>query len=130
MTKLIGFHEDNIVKQQTGISRGSVILIPKGTKVKTMHPSRNEYVTKKDMKVKVHHLVPGQNVPLNDRDYKPQIEEYSKQEGSMCLLGRSNDEILPRGINATAPIHNPGVVWAGNSGYWCEADINEVIVIN
>lgn len=125
---LIGFQEDSKVINETGINRGTTVLIPKGTLINSCHPSKKSYISKKDMKVKVHHLMPGQNIPVNDRDYNDQIKNYSQLTGAVCLLGKNNGEILPRGINATLPISNPSVCWAGSSGYWCEADINSVIV--
>lgn len=130
MTKLLGFHKDQDLSVKTGITRGSVVLIPKGTLVKSTHPSRKEYVTRRDLKVKVHHFMNGISVPFNDPDYEQEINEMSSTEGAFCSLGTSGDgSILPRGLGAMVPVKNPSVTWVGSAGYWCEADINQVVVI-
>ena len=127
---IIGFQENSTVTQKTGIKKGSTVLIPKGTKVVSTHPSKGTYITKKDIKIKVHHLGYGQNVPVNDSFYQHQIKEYSKQEGSFCIIGTSGDgTLLPRGLDSFVPLHNPEVVYAGTGGYWCRVDINKVIHI-
>lgn len=131
MSNLIGFHDDQELKAITGITRGTLVIIPKGTSVKSTHPSKKEYVTKKDMKVKVHHFMNGMNLPLNDKYSQAEVADYLEISGAFCLLGTTiNGEILPRGINASVPVKNPSVTWIGSGGYWCEADINQIVVIN
>lgn len=37
--------------------KGMMVIIPKGTTIKTMHPSRDFFVTKHKMMVKIHHVL-------------------------------------------------------------------------
>lgn len=127
MTKLIGYHDNIEISSLTSIFPRMTVLIPKGTRVYSQH--KGEYVTKRDQKVKVHHVKNGCNLPLTDRHCQDQIEEYFKRDGAHCILSVVNNHILPRGINASVPVKNPTVSWAGSGGYWCEADVNDVVVI-
>jgi hypothetical protein len=51
----IGYCEE----ENLPIKSGDTVIIPKGIKVKTMNPSKKEYITKRTMKIKVHHTLPG-----------------------------------------------------------------------
>lgn len=44
------------------INGGDIIIIPKGVKVKTMHPSKDSYITKRKQKIEVNHTLPGQSL--------------------------------------------------------------------
>ncbi len=106
MGKYIGYHEDN----ELPIKRGDVVTIPKGTTVRTMHPSRKLYVTKRSQKVTVDHILNGIGLP----EGHPRCDEFYRA-------------FHDHETSATRQIRNPSIRWPGTGGYWCEADINDVL---
>lgn len=56
---LIGYQENLPIKD------GDIVIVPKGTKVKSTHPKIREYVTQKNIKVLVNHTLPGQSIGDN-----------------------------------------------------------------
>ena len=57
MAPLIGYHNTSDLP----IKMGQMVTIPKGTKVKSTHPHRKDYVTKRKMTIKVNHLGSGES---------------------------------------------------------------------
>lgn len=94
--RLEGYHETLPIK------RGDIVLIKKGTMIKTV--GKEPRPAGKTYKIKVDHTLPGRSeIKLRQNDTPPHgfWEE------------RINHE-------------NPKVVWPGPGGYWSEADINDV----
>lgn len=83
------------------IQSGDKILVPKGVVIRYRSQSKP---AKRTHHVVVHHVLNG---------YTPDEAEkaYQKRHG-----GEANK-------------FNPTVVWAGSGGYWCEADMNDVLRI-
>ena len=86
-------------KDDLPIKKGDRVRVPKGVKLRSMHPQRpTEYEAGKSYHVEVHHVV----VPL------------------FKLKATSNEEwSLER---------DPRVVWAGSGGYWVEASLFDVVL--
>lgn len=109
--KYIGYQKEAVLPIQPGMT----VIIPRGTKVKSTNPSRREYVTKCARKVRVHHLLPGCNIP--DYDYH---RYYSDSK-------YANAPSIKTDWGTQYAITNPSVCWPGTGGYWCEVDINDVM---
>ena len=119
---------------QLPVKRGDVVRIRKGTPVATGR--RNTRLAGRTYTVKVHHVLPGIEIPLydlfNDRHWELYQSYFSLEE-----LFEMEYELLecqqPGGNPGNAyrpiPITNPRVVWAGTGGYWTEADINTVELV-
>jgi hypothetical protein len=136
MTKYVGYLDDSAIP----FKQGEKVVIPAGTKVKTMHPSRNEYVTKRRQTITVHHLLNGRSIRVAmmsncDRHAFPQFANAYAEFDALREMMRDmtgdelrlayamQDEILIHPSNAT-------VCWPGTGGYWCEADINDLLAAN
>ena len=75
---------------EADIARGDYVVIRKGAVVKSTHPQRRTYVTKRAQKVKVHSI-------------------FSAYELD--------------GVQHTAKVS-----WAGSGGYWCDAELADVVL--
>ena len=100
------------------VKKGNQVYIPKGTLVKSMHPQKGNFISKRGQWVSVHHMGCGQTVPEDDYDrhYKhnfPDAPKDLKYEERFNQVGYAT--------------MNPTVVWPGAGGYWCEVDINIVL---
>jgi hypothetical protein len=81
------------------VRRGNIVVIRKGTVIQTLHPAKpREISAGRTYKVKVDHVFNGW---IN--------EDYD----------HSNDRRIVR-------LHNPRIEWAGQGGYWCSVDANDV----
>jgi hypothetical protein len=115
----IGYYDD----KHLPFKRGETVVIPKGVQVyMRTHPSKKGYVTKRSMEVKINHILPGQTVP--ERDY----ERYHKAEYPDCP--HSEEEVHPGYTQRVYYLQNPRICWAGTGGYWCEAEINDILQAN
>ena len=119
----IGHHNDSALP----IKQNDWIVIPAGVTVKSCG-SKGTYVTKRRQKVKVRIIMNGQSIPagtaLNDRDYYGPLKSAGYDFTILEALRASND---PEYYSLMVPIANPSITWAGAGGYWCDADINEVL---
>ena len=101
------------------VQKGMEVTIPKGTVIKSTHP-QGDRVAKRSFKVKVHHLLSGSHCP------KDWLRGYDKEKADelnlTVLVGEQNEE--------QQVTSNPSVRWVGASGYWMQADINEVLKAN
>lgn len=104
---------------------GTFAVIPKGVKVRTMHPSRDEYVTARAQKVRVNHMLPGRFVSVREA-----LEEYRQRlEGQgvdLSELERWRKENAPEYYRCMVRVEEPSVRWAGSGGYWCEVPASAV----
>lgn len=90
MAKIEGYQENLPFKA------GDTVTIKKGTPIFTI--TKGSHIAGKNYKVVIHHVLPGQNVPIGTKGHDPSFS-----------------------------VHNPSVVWAGPGGYWSSVDINEVL---
>jgi hypothetical protein len=109
--KYLGYCKDQVHPFQ----KGEEIIIPKGTIVKSMNPSKREYTLKRNQKIKIAHLRSGMDCP--EYHYKRYYSE--KQYPTKEVNGEKRYCIA-----------NPGVSWAGGGGYWCEVDVNDLLKAN
>lgn len=122
-----GYHSETALP----FKRGQKVVIPAGVLVRTMHPSRDEYTTKRAQTVTIDHILCGQSVSnyiaYGDKDYyRPLVEkgfDFSEIE-------RLRAENAPEYYNGKVAIENPKVSWAGAGGYWCRVDINAILQAN
>jgi hypothetical protein len=124
---------------------GDTVIIPKGTRIQSMNPGRDgDYVAGRTFKViikacdngtekKVHWHV-GQE-PHRRREY-PHAKTIFERFDTL-MLDRKTDpdpvrsgESFTKAYNLSFPISNPKVVWAGTGGYWCEAEVNDILEAN
>ncbi len=119
-----GYHDTS----KLPIKRGDMIVIPAGVSVKTMHPSRDTYVTKRAQTVKVHSVGCGQSIPnraaLLDRDY---YEPLKARGFDFTELEAAREANSAEFYNGFVAFKNPTVTWAGAGGYWCDADLNDLL---
>lgn len=102
---------------------GDVVVVPKGTLVKTFHPKRREYVTVRAQKVLVNHTLPGCSWNygmIGEREAR----DFGLNFEALMELRRTDSH---KYHDSYHHVSNPTVVWAGTGGYWCEVDINVVI---
>jgi hypothetical protein len=122
-----GYHSDTALPMK----RGQKVVIPAGVTVRTMHPSRDEYVTKRAQTVTIDHILPGQSVSnyiaYGDKDYYRPLVEKGFDFSEIERLREANDPEYYKGMVA---ISNPSVSWAGAGGYWCRVDINDILAAN
>lgn len=62
------------LRPASAFQSGDLVRIPKGVPVRTMHPSRNEYVTARAQRVKVDHTLSGRFVSVREA-----LEEYRQR---------------------------------------------------
>jgi len=124
--------------------RGKTVVIPKGTRIRTMHPSRKEYVLKRNQRVKVNHTLSGWSMPAHmmgerefhivefSSDMKDQWEAYKKVKFDYDFAWelrkerQLDDDAWKTACDAYYDFRfvfsKPSVRWPGTGGYWCEAD--------
>lgn len=111
------------------VRKGQTIVIPAGVRVKSMNPRKPEYVTKRRQTVTVRMVMCGQSVnyhtALNDRYYRDPLEKRGFDFTPLQAAYENNTAEYYRGRVA---ITNPSIAWAGEGGYWCDVDINDVLV--
>ncbi len=113
---------------------GSKVRITKGTLLRSMHPSRDgPYESGKSLTVTVDHVLNGVSMPA--MDLLARRRRYGANDPS--LRGVNWDELDHLDekhdidfCNKMIPMQNPTVVWAGAGGYWVEAGINDVEIID
>lgn len=104
---------------------GEEVILPKGVEVRTMHPSRDSYVTARSQKVRIDHCLPGRFVSVGEalREYRPFLE---KDGFDLSTLEEWRDRNAPEFYRRMVMVDQPTVRWAGSGGYWCE--VPEVLV--
>jgi len=122
-----GYHDSATLP----VKRGQTIVIPAGTTVKTMHPSRASYVTKRKQTVKIDHVLSGSSISgldaLQDRKWRAGLERRGYDFTHLEELYKANSREF---YDFRVPISNPSVRWPGAGGYWNEVDINDILEIN
>jgi hypothetical protein len=103
MTKFVGYHEN----KDLPIKAGDTVTILKGTKIKSMHPTRKVFTAGRTYQVKVNHVLCGSS----DFDLNATLAHLS-------TTNERKDIYIPRS--------NPSVRWPGYRGYWSEVDINDI----
>lgn len=96
------------------IKKGSIVKIPRGTIVKQV--GKDPKLAGKTYLTEVHHLLSGRSVPAAEIDGEQEPFYYRNESGQICAR--------------MVPVENPKVVWPGSGGYWCEADINDVELVD
>lgn len=121
-----GFHADAVLP----IKRGQKVVIPAGTTVRSMG-SKGVYVTKRAQTVFVRGVMNGQSVSnyyaLNDRQHHGPLKAAGFDFSVIRAMRDAGDPEYYRGF---VPISNPSITWAGTGGYWCDADINDILEAN
>lgn len=123
----IGFHTHSTLPEM----KGTKVRIPKGTMLRSMHPSKDGwYENGKTMTITAHHVLNGVSLPVYDLLY--QRGKYGSEYPAHSNVDWDEVEKLMEnnGSNHLYPTENPRVVWAGTGGYWVEADINDVEIID
>lgn len=110
----------------TEIKRGSMIMIKKGTKIRTTKAPYDK-VAGRDYVVKAFDtrepIRISCSMALNDRDYRNQLEAQGFDFSELEKLRAENSmEWYTRMV----PIGEAKVVWVGAGGYWHEAKISDV----
>ena len=100
--------QDEVIRRFVGycpdetlpFERGQFVMIPKGTKIRSTNPARRETVAGRPYRVRIHHFMPGMTItPDTCREHE-----------------------------TPGPKATPQIGWPGAGGYWCEADVNDVLV--
>jgi hypothetical protein len=125
--KYVGFYTDVALP----VKPGTKIRIKKGTLIKSMHPSKDDwYECGKTMTVTAHHVLNGISTPAYELLY--QRRRYGDDQPMHRNVDWDEVENLmdSNGSNKMYPVENPRVVWAGTGGYWIEVDINDVEILD
>lgn len=76
---------------QMPVKKGDIVVIPAGTRVKTMHPQRDFYTLKRRQRVKVHHVLGG----FTDGDkVTPPVVCWAGAGGYWCEV--DINDVIPR----------------------------------
>lgn len=140
MTQYVGYHSDSAMPFQ----QGEKVVIPAGTQVRSLHPSHKatggRYVTKRATTITVKSLHNGQSRYLyimgdRERNYHPQFANAYAEFDALREMMRDldgDDYKLAATWYREMQIHydNPAVVWPGTGGYWCRADVNDLLAAN
>jgi len=118
--KIIGFNDI----KKLPIQSGDFVIIPKGTQFTSTHPTKKSGLTKKNITIRVNHLLPGSELSeseyiYNQRHCRNWVENLPMREIEISYSWGNVKE--KRYI-----VSNPSVRWAGAGGYWFEVDINNV----
>jgi hypothetical protein len=118
------------------IKTGDVVVIKAGTRITSTNPSVPERIAKRNMKVTVRSMGSGQNITpscishyevdtLRANGFDDEIVEatLAVYRHECSRLGYNNVDFTPFSF----PIKDPEVCWSGTGGYWCYADINDVL---
>lgn len=121
------------------VRRGQEIVIPAGIMVRSTHPSRETFVTTRRQVIRVHHILPGCSwgVGFESKDGERHgslmagrdarlLKERFGTDDPHVLVNLSEAKV--RGGNVFLPMESPKVVWAGSGGYWCEVDLNRLLL--
>jgi hypothetical protein len=128
------------------VKPGQTVTIPKRTMVYSFLPGRPSRPNPRARKVVVHHLGCGQSMTVgsvdkdgtrhyhgySDRDTYYLSEKWRVAHKTIQAEIEKRAVVVPdRTYGARLVIHlqDPTVVWAGSGGYWCWADLNEVLGI-
>ena len=133
---LAGFHED----AKLLIKPGTVVIVPKGTKVTSTHPTRTEWITQRAQRVTVNHILNGVSYACDSLDRHQ--HEYLKEKMGVTdaeidsRVEAYHDAIKEKGyknvnfLDFAFHVSNPSVRWPGTGGYWNEVDMNAVILVD
>ena len=121
----------------TDIQQGDTVIIPTGTEVRSRHPARKSFVTKRKMKIKVHHLLEGFEISIYwfhlKREEYPQFAEYFDKYDELIMEAQTNPESAlaakahEKARNIRLPVSNGRVCWPGSGGYWNEVETSLVM---
>lgn len=130
--RFTGYHSEIPFKRE------QVVVIPAGTVVRTMHPARKTYTTKRKQTVKIDHTLPGQSMTIGmmtdkDRYYYPEHKATFDRYDEMILDARTHPDneigskMWREAHEMKVHVSNPSIRWPGTGGYWCEVDINALL---
>ena len=102
--KKVGIDEINQIGRfgMVEVGPGDIVLIKKGTRIKTMNPKYTDGIkfTGRNFKIKVH------------RVYNGYLDEAWRHDRIENALGKQQG------------------VWAGEGGYWCHANTEDIEIVN
>ena len=115
------------------VKQGDTVIIPKGTRIKSMHPRDrgNERIAGKTFKVKVHHLCTGSSCSMDGLSVnKDWLHGMGKWPMALAMEEEAREKMTgAERWETRVALTNPQVTWAGEGGYWMDADINDVLLL-
>lgn len=128
--------------------KGKTVVIPAGTLVRSMNPSKPRWTTARKQTVKVHHVLNGWHVfphMLSGSEIQRMADEDGVDFSEYLQLkfdldfarlryeeGELSKEVLlalERQFYSFSVLRRqPTVVWAGAGRYWCEAPVVEAVI--
>jgi hypothetical protein len=138
MTKYRGFHPDNTAFP---FKIDQKIVIPAGLTVKSMHPTRGSFVTKRKQWVTLRSFGCGRSFCVGHVYSNGERHGFTSHREDLTTLGKiygtqdihelvNHPDTVVRDGNVFLAVENPTVMWAGAGSYWCEVDINLVLEAN
>lgn len=133
MQGFIGYHATNVLPFQ----KGEVVTVPAGVPVKSMHPAKSAYVTKRKQNVTVHHTLGGSSTPVSmakRSHFSQHTELFALYDLAMELASDLESPTKRKRTYEFAqrlmiPTSNPEICWPGTGGYWCSVDMNHLMGI-
>lgn len=126
------------------IQKGDTVTIPKGTYIRSTHPTRSAWAAGRTYKVKINHVLGPVRVAIGYRSFDAEgkvsyesmtgVDRHTKPTLE-ALYGTSDPEQLRDHLTEFTRYDRPDgtsycslmvetypakVVWAGTGGYWCE----------
>lgn len=124
--------------------RGKTVVIPRGTTVRSMNPSKRKYVTARAQRVTVHMVFDAQEIShymitngelariRANPQFAHQIAAFEKVkfDYEFALELMRENEITDEDYRTVSrayrdfrfQLSKPSVSWAGTGGYWCDAE--------
>lgn len=110
------------------IARGTQVRVPSGVCVRSTHPARKSWLSKRSQVVKVDHELSGRYVSV--REALDEFKASLKDQGfDLSILEKWEENNSPEFYRMMVLIDPPTVQWAGTGGYWCEVPVSAVEII-
>lgn len=120
------------------IQPGMKVVIPKGTRIRTMDPKHPVKIAKRSYTITVRGLCPGSGISVERRStgwvsyYPRAIDAVLSEEYASSKIDEVEEWLIPTDDEDRflLPTSNPAVRWSGSGYYWHEADINDLLEAN
>lgn len=124
----IYFNPQTDPRPSAKIARGTKVRVPSGVCVRSTHPGRKNWLSKRSQVIKVDHELGGRYVPVREAltEYRGSLEGQGFDLSTLEKWKLDNSAEFYRMMVLIEP---PSIRWAGTGGYWCEVPASAVEII-
>lgn len=119
MKELVYFNRLIDKRPSKGFQRGDRVRVPAGVTVRSTHPTRKSWTTKRAQTVRVDHEMSGRYIPVREA-LDLHRAELTKQGFDLSKMEAWERDNAPEYYRMMVQIEESSVRWAGTGGYWCE----------